>query len=88
VAAGFGEDLFVERRGRGCGDYQEHSLEVGRLEGALMPIKLLYFGPGLHLRGGLRGHYADSSFGFEETGDFAFTDCAGAYDQAGAIFQL
>ena len=53
-----------------------------------MPIKLLYFGPGLHLRGGLRGHYADSSFGFEETGDFAFTDCAGAYDQAGAIFQL
>jgi hypothetical protein len=38
LAVSFKEDLFVELGGRSGGHYQEHGLEIARLEGASVPL--------------------------------------------------
>ena len=75
------------RRGSG-GDDQEHSFKIVRLERALMPFDSIRLRPGADLRGRFGSDHAHAAVGFQEAGNFGFSDGSRSDDEAGAAREL
>jgi len=76
----FTVDSAMDFRGVGCGDDQEHVVEIGGAEGALGEAEFFLFVPLQDLRCSFWGDYVNLCAGFEEAGDFAFADLTCADD--------